>query len=281
MQVNKIVPQGFCKGVILAINKALEFKNKDNIYALGSLIHNDIMIKKLTDAGIKTIDIKGLTRLEMLEYIPDGAKVIISAHGVSPKVLLKCKEKNLEIIDATCQYVYNTHKDIIKFLNLGYDVYYIGTKGHAECEGAIGISSDIKLISCIDDIYNYDFKDKSFIINQTTMSLYELSDFHDKIKEINPNVIISNSICDATTLRQKAVIDAPKCDLFIIVGDLKSSNTKKLYQIAKKKNNAIMINSLEDIKNYSFDGINIINITSGASTPREVVLEIITFLENK
>lgn len=281
MQVNKIVPQGFCKGVILAINKALEAKDLKNVYSLGSLIHNDIMVKRLSDAGIKTIDVKGMSRIEMLDLIPDGSSVIISAHGASPSVFLKCKEKNLNIIDATCEYVYKTHDDIKKYLSLGYDVYYIGTKGHAECEGAIGISDKIRLISSIDDINNYNFINNSFIINQTTMSIYELMDYHKLIKEKNPNVLISSSICDATTLRQKAVINAPYCDLFIIVGDIKSSNTNKLYKIASQKYKAIMITSLDDLKKYPLDGINIVNITAGASTPREVVAEIIAYLEKK
>ena len=281
MQVNKIVPQGFCKGVILAINKALEAKDLKNVYSLGSLIHNDIMVKRLSDAGIKTIDVKGMSRIEMLDLIPDGSSVIISAHGASPSVFLKCKEKNLNIIDATCEYVYKTHDDIKKYLSLGYDVYYIGTKGHAECEGAIGISDKIRLISSIDDINNYNFINNSFIINQTTMSIYELMDYHKLIKEKNPNVLISSSICDATTLRQKAVINAPYCDLFIIVGDIKSSNTNKLYKFASQKYKAIMITSLDDLKKYPLDGINIVNITAGASTPREVVAEIIAYLEKK
>ena len=279
MIINRIVPQGFCRGVILAINKALEQKNKENIYCLGSLIHNKIMVDKLTKAGIKTIDIKGLSRLEMLDYIPDNSSVIISAHGASPKVFEKCKNKGLNIIDATCDYVYRTHDEINKYLDLGYDVYYIGSKGHAECEGAIGISDKIKLISSIDDINKYDFKDNSFIINQTTMSIFDTMKYHKLIKEKNNNVLISNTICNATTSRQKAVIDAPNCDLFIIVGDAASSNTKKLYEIASKNNNSIMINNIDDIKNYDFNNINTINITSGASTPKEVVDEIIEYIK--
>lgn len=281
MLVNKISPQGFCKGVILAIKKALESANGEIIYSLGSLIHNEIMVKKLEESNIKTINVKGATRLEMLDLIPDGSTVIISAHGASPKVFEKCREKNLKIIDATCEYVYKTHDLIRKYLSLGYDVYYIGTKGHAECEGAIGIDDKIKLISSIDDIEKYDFKDKSYIINQTTMSIFEIEDYYKKISLKNPNITISNSICSATTSRQKAVIDASKCDLFIVVGDKSSSNTKKLYSLAEAKGKAIMIQNLNDIISYDFSGINKINITSGASTPKDVVDEIIKYLQEK
>lgn len=281
MDILRISPQGFCKGVVLAIKKAMEEKGKKNTYCLGSLIHNDIMVSKLKEAGINTIDIKGLTRLEMLELIPPNSTVIISAHGASPKLLEKCKEKGLDIINATCEYVLTTHKEISNHLKDGYDVYYIGTKGHAECEGAIGISDEIKLLSSLDDIDKYEFKDKSFIINQTTMSIYEIIDFHNKIKAKNPNVIIANTICNATTQRQKAVIEARDCDLFIVVGDKKSSNTKKLFNLASNKGKAIMIDSIKDILEYDFKDINKINITSGASTPKEVVDEIIEYLKNR
>lgn len=281
MQVNKIVPQGFCKGVILAVNKALECQNKDNIYCLGALIHNSIMVEKLEKAGIKTIDQKNKTRLEMLEMIEDGSSVIISAHGASPAVFKRAKEKGLNIIDATCEYVYKTHDEIKKYLSLGYDVFYIGTKDHAECEGAIGISDKIKLISSLDDINSYSFSSKSFIINQTTMSVFDIKKYHDEILAKCKDAVISNSICNATTMRQKAVIEASSCDLFIVVGDIKSSNTKKLHSLASERFKSIMISSIDDIKDYNFDGINTINITSGASTPKEVVDEIIEYLKRK
>ncbi len=281
MEILKIEPQGFCGGVRNAITQALSLKDCTNVYCLGSLIHNKIMTSRLLEKGIKTIDVKGLTRLELLDLIPDNTTIIISAHGVCEEVYLKAKSKNLTIIDATCPFVKKTHDEIRKYLNLKYDVYYIGVKGHAECEGAIGLDKNIKLISSIEDVYKYDFKDNSFIINQTTTSLYDIKDIHDNIKKINPNVVISNSICNATTKRQEAVINAPSCDLFIIVGDSLSSNTTKLYKLASQNHKAIMINDVLDLKNYNFKNINKINITSGASTPPDVVDMVIEYLKKK
>ncbi len=278
MEILKIEPQGFCGGVRNAINTALNVKDCSNTFCLGSLIHNKIMTTRLLEKGIKTIDKKGLTRLELLDLIPDNSTVIISAHGVSEDVFEKAKSKNLKIIDSTCPFVKKTHEDIKKYLSLSYDVYYIGVLGHAECEGAIGICNNIHLITSKSDLSKYQFKDNSFIINQTTMSLYDIKDIHDEIKKINPNVIISNSVCMATTKRQEAIINAPNCDLFIIVGDAMSSNTTKLYKLASKKNKAIMINDFKDLESFDFKNINKINITSGASTPPDVVDSVINYL---
>lgn len=281
MDILKITPQSFCGGVDNAIKKALEYKGQNNVYCLGELIHNNIMVKRILDNGIKTINSSGLTRLELLDKIPNNSSVIISAHGASPAVFEKASQKSLNIIDATCPFVYKTHNEIKKYLQLGYDIFYIGSKGHAEAEGACGISDKIHLISNINDIDSYTFTSKSFIINQTTMSLYDIKEFHNRIIKKCPDVIISNTVCMATTKRQEAVINARNCDLFIVVGDKMSSNTNKLYKLASLKNKAIMIESKEDLLDYDFSNINTINITSGASTPIDIVDEIIEYLGKK
>lgn len=280
MIINKLIPQGYCRGVICAINIAKNNKNyKRPIYSLGALIHNKEMIKELEKDGIITIE-NGKSRLEMLDEIFEGS-VIISAHGSSPEVYAKAIAKGLDIIDATCLYVKKTHDEIIKYLSLGYDIYYIGTKNHPECEGALGIDKNIKLISNLNDLDGIVFKDKSFIINQTTLSIFDIKEIHNKILEKNKNVIISNSICDATTKRQEAVINAKKVDLTIVVGDTKSSNTKKLYLLAQKNNKAIQIENKNDLINFDFTNISEVNITSGASTPKYIVDEVIEYLKEK
>ncbi len=281
MIINKLEPQGYCKGVINAINIALnsEFNNQKT-YALGALIHNKEMLKELSNRGIITIEDNGRTRLEMLDDISSG-NVIISAHGACPMVYQKIKDKNLNLIDSTCGYVKMTHNEIKKHLELEYDVYYIGTKAHPECEGAIGISEKIKLISSLEDISKIDFKDNSFVINQTTLSTLDIKYLHDEILKKNPNVTIRKSICDATTKRQLAVINSKKVDLTIIVGDTTSSNSKKLYKLASDINKAILVENLDDVKTIDFTNIKEINITSGASTPSYITEAIIEYLKTK
>jgi len=281
MDILRIEPQGFCRGVEMAIDKSLNLKLNKDVYCLGALIHNSIMVERLKEKGILTISKKGASRLELLDLVPNNSTVIISAHGASPAVFEKAKAKGLNIVDATCAFVYRTHNEIKKYLAKGYDIYYIGAKGHAEAEGACGISDKIHLISSIDDIDSYEFKDNSFVINQTTMSLFDIKEFHNRIKAKNPNVLISNTICMATTKRQEAVINARPCDLFIVVGDKMSSNTGKLYKLASNKSKAIMVESLDELLSYDFSGINTINITSGASTPKDVVDRIIDYLNTK
>ena len=282
MIINKIEPQGFCGGVKNAIDIAKKaIKNENNIkpiYLLGSLIHNEHVMKSLEDLGLILIDDKNKTRLELLDEIKSGS-VIFSAHGVSDKVYLKAKEKNLNIIDATCPFVKIVHNNIKKYLNLGYDIIYIGTKGHPECEGVLGISDKIKLITNKIDALNYqNNNDNIYLSTQTTLSIYEIDEIINILKNKLKNIIIDNKICNATTVRQEAIYNAKKTDLFIIVGDQKSSNTKKLYNIAKEKFNAIMINDKNDLDIYLLKNINEISITSGASTPSYLVDEIIKYI---
>ena len=152
MKINRLNPSGFCGGV----NKALKILDEilldsttpKPIYLLGSIIHNSIIIDKYTSNGVILIDDPNKTRLELLDNIDNGT-VIISAHGVSPKVYEKCKAKGLNIIDTTCSNVSIIHKRITDKLNNDYTCLYIGNKKHPECEGVLGIDSSIILLSNI------------------------------------------------------------------------------------------------------------------------------------
>ena len=139
MLVKGIVPRGYCKGVVRAIEIAKKQAHQTTpVYILGMIVHNQYIVNALEDLGIQTIDIKGKTRLELLDEINEG-KVIITAHGASQKVFDKAKEKGLEVIDASCLDVIKTHDLIQDKLNEGYEILYIGKKGHPEAEGAISI----------------------------------------------------------------------------------------------------------------------------------------------
>ncbi len=139
MLVKGIVPRGYCKGVVRAIEIAKKQAHQTApVYILGMIVHNQYIVNALEDLGIQTIDFKGKTRLELLDEINEG-KVIITAHGASQKVFDKAKEKGLEVIDASCLDVIKTHDLIQDKLNEGYEILYIGKKGHPEAEGAISI----------------------------------------------------------------------------------------------------------------------------------------------
>ena len=282
MIINKIEPQGYCKGVTNAldiINKALIDNKK--IYSLGSIIHNNKVIKDLSEKGVITIEEKGLSRLELLDKINEGT-VVFSAHGVSPLVYEKAKNKGLNIIDATCPMVHLVHNKISEHLNDGYDCIYIGAKGHPECEGVLGISNKIHFISKLDDINQLKIdNEKIYVTNQTTLSIYDIEDIFNELKKKYKNIIIDDKICNATTVRQKALANQPKCDLCIIVGDKKSSNSLKLYKVSTEiaKVKTIFIDDLSQLDKELLKDVKIVNISSGASTPSYLVDEIIEYLK--
>lgn len=281
MKVNKIEPQGFCQGVKIAINTVKDALEKEkNVYLLGEIIHNKDVIADLSKLGAITIPTNNKTRLELLDEIDSGT-VIFSAHGVSPKVYDKAQAKGLNIIDATCPMVLKIHKNIIEKLNSGFDIIYIGTNKHPECEGVLGISSSIHFISNMDEIENLNISnDKIYATNQTTLSIYDISNIYDKLKEKYPNIIIDNKICNATTIRQEAVKNQPKADLCIIVGDTMSSNTKKLVKVSNSTNiKTIQCENLASLNKEHLKGVSTVNISAGASTPDDIVNEIIEHLK--
>lgn len=284
MKINRLNPSGFCGGV----NKALKILDEilldsttpKPIYLLGSIIHNSIIIDKYTSNGVILIDDPNKTRLELLDNIDNGT-VIISAHGVSPKVYEKCKAKGLNIIDTTCSNVSIIHKRITDKLNNGYTCLYIGNKKHPECEGVLGIDSSIILLSNIDDVDNlYISNDKLYVTNQTTLSLLEIEDIYNKLKNKYPSIIIDNKICLSTTLRQKSIINQERVDLCIVVGDKSSSNTSKLVKTGNNINiNTVLVSDLEDVKKLDLNDLSSISITSGASTPSYLIDEIVDYLK--
>ncbi len=274
-----INPHGYCAGVSHALKVALstiDSTTNGPIYLLGNLIHNKIVTKSLEDKGIITIDIKGKSRLELLDYIESGT-VIFSAHGVSDKVREKTLNKGLTIVDASCGKVLFIHKRVKEYLNKGYTVFYIGKKGHPEAESILEENSSIKLIETIDDINTLVNSENIYVTNQTTLSTVDTIDIYNKIKEIYPNAVLDNNICNATSVRQEALYDLKDSDLCIVVGDMLSSNSKSLVKIAKTKSNidSILIESENDITKDLIDKYNNIAVTSSASCPEDVFNKVI------
>ncbi|MDE6584096.1 MAG: hypothetical protein K2K15_01715, partial [Anaeroplasmataceae bacterium] len=171
-------------------------------------------------------------------------------------------------------------KRIKEYLTNGYKILYIGTKGHPECEGILGISSSICCIESLEDIDSIAYAEKIYATNQTTLSIFETEKLYEKIKSRFPTAILDNKICQATTIRQQACLNQSFVDLCIVVGDKASSNTKKLALASKSTAiNTILVESVEDIKKLDFTNIKKVSITSGASTPEETVNEIIEYLK--
>lgn len=277
MDIIKVTPQGFCKGVIRAIaiiNKALENPNlKKPIYMLGGLVHNKHIINAYQNKGIIIINELG--------DIHEGT-IIITAHGISKHVLEEIKKRNLDVINATCFDVLKTHHLITKKINEGYDIIYYGKYNHPETKGILGIDPNIHLIENISDIAKLNINNpKLAFTTQTTMGYLDVLEIIQKLKNKFPHLETYEDVCNATKLRQEALLNTNDVDLYIIVGDPTSNNTNKLKEICEKKyRKCVMIENVNDLKNIDFKNVNRVAITAGASTPPAIVNEIIHALES-
>ena len=279
MEIIKVSPQGFCKGVIRAIaiiNKALKNpQTKRLIYMLGGLVHNKHIINAYKDKGIIIID--------NIDNINSGT-VIITAHGISKKIIAALEAKKLDIINATCFDVLKTHNLIQKLIKEGNEIIYYGKNNHPETKGIMGIDERIHLIESVDDIdkLNIDSKKIAFT-TQTTMGYTDVLKIIAKLKEKYLHIKTYEEVCTATKVRQQALLDAPlDIDLFIVVGDPTSNNTNKLRELGETRyKRCIMIENANDLNNIDLKNVKKVAITAGASTPPAIVNEIIEALKTK
>ncbi len=287
MKINKLTPRGYCHGVVNAIkileNILIDDSYERPIHMLGMIIHNKHIIDYFESKGVVIVDNKSKTRLELLDQIDSGT-VVITAHGCSPAVFKKANSKNLTVVDATCKDVNKVHLNIKEKLKQGYIILYIGKKGHPETEGVLGISKSIILVTKDDDVdlINFDINSKYYVTNQTTLSKNDLKSIFDKMyQDNNANIECDDEICDATTVRQNAVIMQDKVDLCVVVGDINSSNTAKLVEASEKYAGikSIQVETADDLDIEFISTLSSVSVTSGASTPTHITNEVINRLE--
>src|SRR5205085_4734675 len=218
-----------------------------------------------------------------LEHIKDGT-VIFTAHGVSPQVKQRAVELGLEPVDATCSDVVRTHELVADLANKGYEVVYIGRKGHPEPEGVIGEApGKVHLVQDFEDIDELEIDNPRVAVTcQTTLSVWDTEDLINRVRDRYPDAEVHNEICRATQERQEAAVEAAKeVDLVIVVGSPRSSNSMRLVEVVKKLGGrpAHLVNDLEDIRTEWFDGVRRVGVTSGASTPSQLTRRVIEYLE--
>lgn len=287
MEIIKVTPRGYCKGVTRAISlakkTALENPNR-NIYVLGMLVHNRYVMQALNELHIIAVDDKRKTRLELLDEIPMGSIVIFTAHGIAPNVVEKAKNLGLECVDASCLDVVKTQDIVKERLEEGYDILYIGKEAHPEAEAICSLSAHVHLITDENSIQELPLFDKVFVTNQTTMSIFDVEELFTKIKERYPNAIFSEEICNATRIRQQAVSDLKDqhIDVLYVVGDKHSNNSNRLAQIAREKGimHVYLIDDVQEIRDEQLRNMNRVAITSGASTPTYLTSQVIDYLQN-
>ena len=283
MEVLRITPRGYCHGVVDAfrIAKRVRDETAGPVHMLGMLVHNTHATDDLRRQGIELVDPPD--RLAGLEQINEGT-VIFTAHGVSPQVKQRAVERGLTPIDATCSDVVRTHELVADLANKGYEVVYIGRKGHPEPEGVMGEAPGrVHLVQDPADIDALDLRgDRIAVTCQTTLSMWDTEDLIGRVRERYPQAEVYNEICRATQERQEAAVEAAKTvDLVIVVGSTRSSNSLRLVEVVKKLGGkpAYLVDSLDELKPEWFRGAKRVGVTSGASTPSQLTRRVIEHLE--
>lgn len=287
MEVLKIRPRGYCYGVVDAITMAKRLASDPAvprpIMILGQIVHNQHVVDDLAALGIATLD--GGSRLDLVDQVPDGATVVFTAHGVSPAVKAKVRDRGLRAYDATCPDVTKTHRLIQEKIGQGYFIIYIGTPGHPEPEGAMGEAPPgrITLVSQAADVASIADPGRPIaVMTQTTLSQWDTEAIIAAILDRFPKAEIYNEICLATQLRQEAAVQSARdADLVVVVGDHRSNNSNRLVEVVEKVAGkpAVRVENAADLDRINLAGVTRVAVTAGSSTPTHVTRAVIQRLE--
>ena len=269
-------PRGFCAGVERAIEiveRALKIYGPP-VYVRHEIVHNKRVVNNLSS--------KGAIFVQELDEIPAGAVTVFSAHGVAQKIEDTAKDRKLPILDATCPLVAKVHREGQRYSSEGFEVILIGHEGHPEVEGTMGrISGDVYLVSNTDDVFKLKVKnpEKLSYISQTTLSVDDTKVVIQALKDRFPSIKGPDvkDICYATQNRQSAVRDlVDHVNLILVVGAKNSSNSNRLRDLGEESGvDTYLIETADDLDRRWFDKVDSIGISSGASTPDELVKEVI------
>ena len=272
-------PRGFCAGVVRAIDVvkiALDLYGAP-IYVRKEIVHNKHVVDELRAAGAIFV--------EELDEVPAGARVIFSAHGVSPTVRRDAIERDLQVIDATCPLVTKVHLEAVKFARKDFSIVLIGHKDHDEVIGTLGEAPESTvLVSNVGDVDQLNVRDpeKVSFITQTTLSLDETKDIVTRLRERFPKIQgpAAQDICYATENRQLAVkAVAPMCQLLLVVGSQNSSNSRRLVEVCQKEGvESYLIDDLAEVRPEWLKNADTVAVTAGASAPENLVEELIASL---
>lgn len=280
MKVYLAKPRGFCAGVDRAIDVveiALDIYGPP-VYVRHEIVHNDHVVNALSE--------KGAIFLDDVTQIPEGSVTIFSAHGVSPAVRTQAKERNLQVIDATCPLVTKVHLEAIRYAKKGFTIVLIGHRNHVEVEGTMGEAPEsMVLVESPEDVPGLKVPDpeKVVFITQTTLSIDDTSAVIEALKKKFPKIVSppKGDICYATTNRQGAVkVMTEKCDTILVVGSPTSSNSNRLVEVAQSRGcEAHLINDSGQLTPAMFSNSSRVGLTAGASAPEHLVQDVVRWLE--
>ena len=275
-------PRGFCAGVVRAIDIvriALEAFGAP-IYVRKEIVHNRYVVDDLASKGAIFVD--------EIDEVPNGQRVIYSAHGVAPEVREASKKRGLRVIDATCPLVTKVHVEAIKFAKEGHSLVLIGHHDHDEVVGTLGEAPDVTyVISTPEEVETLNVPDPNRVayLTQTTLSLDETVHVIAALQKKFPNIKgpHAQDICYATENRQTAVKDvSAECDLLLVVGSDNSSNSNRLVEVARNlRTNSYLIENYKAIRPEWLEGVQTVGVTAGASAPEILVEQVVEFLTSK
>ena len=282
MRVILVSPRGFCAGVNMAIetlDRAIE-RFGTPIYAYHEIVHNKWVVDRFRALGVVFVD--------SLEDVPVGARLVFSAHGVSPTIRRLAAERRLRTIDATCPLVTKVHREAVRFAAEGYTIILIGHAGHDEVVGTLGEAPEaIRLVGSVDEVDAVEVADPNRVayLTQTTLSVADANVIVERLQRRFPKLVgpPRADICYATQNRQDAVLQgAAEADVVLVVGSQNSSNSQRLAELARASGRpAYLIDGPEDIDPSWFRGNETVLITAGASAPESVVQQCVKLLEDR
>jgi len=271
-------PRGFCRGVENAIDIvriALKLVGPP-LYVKHAIVHNRFVIEEFERRGVVFV--------ESVEEIPEGATAVFSAHGSPPEDYKRARERGIDVIDATCKLVTNVHNWAKRFASEGYSVVVIGHRDHPEPRGVLGNIPPPQrfLIETVEQVEKLEVPDPERVasVTQTTLSVDDTREIRRALRRRFPHLkeppMGNSTICYATDNRQRAVKElAGRCEVVLVVGSEESSNTSRLWEVARKQGaRAYRIDSAEEIDPSWLEGAKAVGVTSGASAPERLVQEV-------
>jgi (E)-4-hydroxy-3-methyl-but-2-enyl pyrophosphate reductase len=262
---------GFCYGVREAIDKAKEASAAGKTtHTLGQVVHNEGVVNDLQRLGIKTVD--------TLDDVDHGSAVVIRAHGVRPDVMERANERGLEVIDGTCTWVIQEHRELTRLVEEGYTIVLLGTPKHAEVVGMLGFAPDAIVVDEEDEwAAAIPRKKRMALISQSTQPPWKFEKLAAFMVSRCHELKIVNTVCPVTIRRQEDTLEtAREVDMMVVVGGRSSANTKELTRLCEiAGTHAVQIESVHDLTDAApFEGATVVGVTGGTSTPIEDLREV-------
>lgn len=279
MKIECAESAGFCFGVKRAVDTVYQLldQKKENVYTLGPIIHNEQVVEDLSSRGVTVAD----TPLDIPEEHIPGATMVIRSHGVSKSVVEELDRMGINYEDATCPFVKKIHHTVSEYSQKGYHIIIIGSSAHPEVQGILGWAGGAgTVIESREEAEAFVLPEegkKICIVAQTTFNYKKFKDLVEILSKKGYDIIAVNTICNATSTRQNEAEElAAHSDAMIVIGGKHSSNSRKLYEICKNQcENTFFIQTVDDLKEVSFDSFTSLGITAGASTPNNIIQEVL------